>query len=114
MTDLQRLGDYEIVREVGRGGMGVVYDARNVRLNGKRVALKIILSAGRTPLAAERFRREANSAARLVHPGIVQVYDFGEAEGRPYIAMEFVDGRPLDGLIGAGAPAEETSGEEAT
>jgi serine/threonine protein kinase/Flp pilus assembly protein TadD len=107
---MQRLGNYEIVREVGRGGMGVVYEALDEKLGRRRVALKVILNAGRTRQDVERFRREATSAARLDGPGVVRVFDFGEIEGRPYIAMEFVDGRSFDDLIrSAIAPPEVDS-----
>jgi serine/threonine protein kinase len=104
MTEVQKLGEYEILREVGRGGMGVVYEALDTRLGGRRVALKVILNTSRGRHSSERFRREANSAARLVNPGIVQVFNFGEVEGKPFIAMEFVDGTPFDELLKRHAP----------
>src|ERR1700704_6258883 len=92
----RRLGDFEVVRELGRGGMGVVYEARQVSLN-RRVALKVLPGIGRSnPQAVERFRREAASAAKLTHPNIIQVYAFGESAGHHYIAMEFVDGPSLE------------------
>ncbi len=92
---------YEVVREVGRGGMGVVYEARNVRLN-RPCALKMILAgAHASPESAVRFLVEAEAAGRLRHPNIVQVFHVGEAEGLPFVEMELVGGggleRRLDG-----------------
>jgi WD40 repeat protein len=86
---------YKIERELGRGGMGVVYLARDERL-GRWVALKMLL-AGALAGAKERarFRTEAEAAARLQHPHMVQVYEVGEQEGRPYLALEYVAGSSL-------------------
>src|SRR5260370_17873649 len=97
---------YDVLDVLGRGGMGVVYRARHIRLN-RIVALKVILSgshAGEHELA--RFQTEAETIARLSHPHIVQVYEVGQSEGRPYLALEFVDGGSLDQkLTGAPQPA---------
>lgn len=90
---------YEILSELGRGGMGVVYLARQLGLN-RPVALKMILSgehAGQTE--RDRFRREAESVAALQHPNIVQIYDVGEAQGRPYLAFEYVGGGSLAAIL---------------
>ncbi len=89
------VGPYEIIDELGTGGMGVVYKARHIHLN-RIVALKMIiggLNVGETHL--ERFRLEAEVVAKLNHPNIVQVYDVGEHNGVPYIALELVDGGNL-------------------
>ncbi|MFO0841398.1 MAG: protein kinase [Gemmataceae bacterium] len=83
---------FEVLSEVGRGGMGVVYQARQEKLR-RTVALKFLSGAGQEcPETLLRFRREAESAARLQHPNIVQIFEVGEAGGRPYIVMEFVAG----------------------
>ena len=95
----QVLGDYRIVREIGQGGMGIVYEAEQVSL-GRRIALKVITSARNTSAAAvTRFRREAAVASRLDHPGLCAVYDAGTEDGTPYIAMAFVPGRTLAQII---------------
>ena len=86
---------YEIMRELGRGGMGIVYQARQLALQ-RSVALKMILvgaHAGAKDIA--RFAGEAKVIARLQHPNIVQIYDVGDAAGRPYFALEFVAGGSL-------------------
>ena len=85
----------EVIAFLGKGGMGAVYEARQPAL-GRRVALKV-LPARATAQAgfAERFNREARALARLSHPGIVSVYDFGQADGLPYFLMEYVDGATL-------------------
>ncbi len=90
-----RIGRYEILGEIGRGGMGTVYRARDPVLD-RFVALKQ-LSADMLaePAMRERFLREARSAARLQHPNIVTVYEFGEVEGTPFIAMELLEGDNL-------------------
>jgi len=96
-----RLGDFVIGRELGRGGMGVVYEAEQRGL-GRRVALKVLPPAlGRDPRRIARFRREAQAAGRLRHPGIVPVYSFGEAAGTPFFAMELVRGRSLAQILAA-------------
>jgi WD40 repeat protein/serine/threonine protein kinase/tetratricopeptide (TPR) repeat protein len=93
---LQQLGDYRIIREVGRGGMGVVYEAEQVSL-GRHVALKVLprkmLLDGRH---SRRFVREARAAARLHHTNIVPVFGVGEQDGMPYYVMQFIQGRGLD------------------
>src|SRR5262245_16688207 len=89
---VKRLGDFELLREIGRGGMGVVYDARQVSLN-RRVALKVLAGGlGLTPKAVLRFHREAEAAAKLHHTNIVPVYATGEQDGTHFYAMELIEG----------------------
>ncbi len=101
LPQLERLGEYRIVREVGRGGMGVVFEAEQESL-GRRVALKVLPQASLlTGNQLERFRREAQTAARLHHTHIVPVFDSGEADGFHYYAMQFIDGQSLDHVVKA-------------
>lgn len=94
--DLPTISGYEILGELGRGAMGVVYRARQVGLD-RTVALKMILAGGHAgPEQLTRFQTEAQAVAQLQHPGIVQVHDVGEQNGLPYFSLEFVDGQPLN------------------
>jgi WD40 repeat protein len=96
---LEVVGDYRILREVGRGGMGVVYEAEQVSL-GRRVALKILpAQATRDHKALERFKREARAAARLHHTNIVPVFEVGQVGGVCFYAMQFIQGQGLDQVI---------------
>jgi serine/threonine-protein kinase len=97
-----RVGDYKLLAEIGRGGMGVVYLAEQAQLK-RKLAVKMIL---RGPLASqddrERFLAEAQAAARLDHPGIVPVYQVGEDGGRMYFSMKYINGPTLSNLLEAG------------
>src|SRR5262245_31039642 len=88
-------GPYRVVREVGRGGMGVVYEAVHQALN-RRVALKVLPVHNARPGQLERFLREAQTAAGLHHTNIVPVFDVGQVAGVPYYAMQFIPGVGLD------------------
>jgi serine/threonine protein kinase len=93
---LQQLGDYQILRVVGRGGMGVVYEAQQLSL-GRHVAIKVLPShALLDPRHLGRFQREARSAAKLHHTNIVPVFCIGEQDGLHYYVMQFIHGLGLD------------------
>ena len=94
-----RLGDYHILREVGRGGMGVVYEAEQLCL-GRRVALKVLpFTAALNPEHRQRFQIEAHAAAQLHHPHIVPIFGVGCENGIHYYAMQFIDGHSLAAII---------------
>src|SRR6202158_3319186 len=98
-SQTQRPGDFEILRELGRGGMGVVYEARQVSLN-RKVALKVLSGGlGLTPKSVQRFHREAEAAAKLHHTNIVPVYATGEENGTHFYAMELIEGQSLDHVL---------------
>jgi hypothetical protein len=101
----QRFGRYEVIDELGRGAMGVVYRARDTEI-GRVVAIKVILTANASPQDIakykQRFRREAQAAGRLSHPGIVTIHDIAEDDiGQPYLVMEYIEGQPLNVLMSA-------------
>ena len=104
LPDGVRIGKYTLLREIGRGGMGVVYEAEDPDLR-RRVALKVLKHDSPDPTAAERLRREAAIAAQLQHPNIIAVHEVGTTTGTrggpplPFIAMEFVEGRTLAELL---------------
>src|SRR5438552_2656284 len=106
------LGKYHVVRELGRGGMGIVYEARDVSLQ-RRVALKVLQPQDPpSSVAIDRFRREAAIGEKLRHPNIVRVLESGaacDARGRRlhFLAMEYVEGRTLSRAIAEGAPRDE-------
>jgi WD40 repeat protein/serine/threonine protein kinase len=96
---LRQLGDYQILREIGRGGMGVVYEAQQLSL-GRHVAIKVLPShALLDPRQLGRFEREAKAAARLHHTNIVPVFGVGEQDGLPYYVMQFIPGLGLDTVL---------------
>jgi tetratricopeptide (TPR) repeat protein/predicted Ser/Thr protein kinase len=102
-TDLPQVPGYEVEAVLGRGGMGIVFQARHLRLN-RPVALKMVLDgAYADPLDRARFQREAAAAAAIQHPNIVQVYDVGESNGRPFFTMEYIEGGSLAKRL-AGTP----------
>jgi hypothetical protein len=97
--DEKRLGDFVLLREVGRGGMGVVFEARQLSL-GRRVAVKVLpFAAVLDSKQIARFKNEAQAAAQLLHPNIVPVFAVGVERGVHYYAMQFIDGQPLDRTI---------------
>src|SRR5262249_36600268 len=112
---LPQVPGYEVQGELGRGGMGVVYRAWHLRL-GRAVALKMLLAGPcARPEELERFRREAQAVAALRHANIVQVYDVGDVEGRPFFTMEFVEGGNLAQQIqGVPQPARQAAALVAT
>ncbi|MFT7581546.1 MAG: serine/threonine protein kinase, partial [Myxococcota bacterium] len=103
---IRRIGGYDILGELGRGGMGVVYDAYSLRLC-RRCAIKVMIAGEQaSQIQLVRFQNEAMLAARLRHPNIVQVFDAGEEEGQFYFVMEYVDGLSLEDI--AEQPSFET------
>ena len=107
------LGDFELLREIGRGGMGVVYEARQISLN-RRVAVKLLpFAAVLSARQIARFKHEAQAAAHVQHPNIVPVFAIGVERGVHYYAMQFIDGQPLDRAImelsrGQGLPRQSS------
>jgi serine/threonine-protein kinase len=112
---LPRIPGYEVEAVLGRGGMGIVFRARHLRLN-RSVALKMALAGAYAgPRERSRFQQEAEAVAGLRHPNLVHVYDVGEAAGRPYFTMEYVDGGSLaQKLTGTPQPARQAAALVAT
>ena len=96
---VNKIGKYEVVDVLGKGGMGVVYKATDPRI-GRLVAIKMMTGGfAENPDLLKRFYREAQSTGMLQHPNIVIVYDLGDQEGNPYLVMEYLQGEALDRLI---------------
>ncbi len=107
---LQTIGDYRLVREIGRGGMGVVYEAWQVSLR-RRVALKVLpFTSGNDAKQIGRFKNEAQAAAQVQHPNIVPVFAVGEESGVHYYVMQLIEGQSLTSLLGAMRSGGEPSG----
>jgi serine/threonine-protein kinase len=101
MADLQQIGKYKILGKIGQGAMGEVFKAHDPILN-RYVAIKTMSAAiGADDELRKRFLREAQSAARLNHPNIITLYDFGEDQGKIYMAMELLLGADLKDLLGS-------------
>jgi eukaryotic-like serine/threonine-protein kinase len=95
-----KLGPYEILAPIGKGGMGEVYKARDTRLH-RDIAIKVLPQAFASEAARERFQREARAASALNHSNICAVYDVGEEAGHPFLVMELLSGKTLREQIGA-------------
>src|SRR4051812_33627625 len=96
---LTKIGKYDVVEVLGKGGMGIVYKATDSRI-GRMVAIKMMTGGfAENPDLLKRFYREAQSTGMLQHPNIVIVYDLGDQEGNPYLVMEYLEGEPLDKMI---------------
>lgn len=107
----QRIGEYDLVRELGRGGMGIVYEAIQASL-GRRVALKVLTSGVlATDKQVRRFRREAKAAGRLHHTNIVPVFGVGESQGTHFYAMQLIPGVSLDRIVDVMSQAATTDGQ---
>jgi serine/threonine protein kinase len=106
----QSLGRYSILTQLGEGGMATVYKAYDTHLE-RHVAVKIVRREVFSPLVLERvlkrFERESKALAKLSHPNIVHVHDFGEYEGAPYLVMEYLPGATLKAKLGAPMPWQE-------
>src|ERR1700683_1368873 len=100
LTAGTRLGPYEILVLIGAGGMGEVYRGRDARL-GRDIAIKVLPERFATPVARERFLREARACSALSHPNICAIYDLGDSGGRPFLVMELLEGETLRRRIGS-------------
>ena len=107
---LPNVPGYEIIRLIDQGGMGIVYEARQIEL-GRTVAIKMISGVRIKPKALARFRYEAEAAARLQHANFVQIFDIGEVNGRPFFSMEYVSGGSLADLLVRKPPSARQAAE---
>src|SRR5579862_1898655 len=99
MLGMRFIGRYKVLEELGRGGMGIVYRGEDPRLE-RAVAIKVLPPRKTSGKALERFNREARVCARLDHPYILKIYDFGQEEETYHIVMEFVEGVTMRDIIG--------------
>src|SRR2546422_987070 len=104
-----QFGDYELLEELGHGGMGVVYRARHAKLDRLVASKMLLLGQFSSEQAVQRFQREARAAAGVRHPNIVAIHDIGQVEGQHYLTMEFVQGRSLSSWLRDG-PLPPTCG----
>jgi serine/threonine-protein kinase len=108
-----QFGDYELLEQIGRGGMGVVFKAWQVSLK-RIVAVKMLLDSHlASPAAVERFRIEAKAAKKLAHPNIVPIYEVTDIEGQHFFSMPLIEGEGLDSKIRAGEYKVESTSEDA-
>ena len=98
------IGRYEIIGPIGSGGMGSLWRARDPKIGGRTLAIKILKEGIDNEEVRRRFMQEANAAGVLEHENIVRIFDVGEHEGEPFIAMEFIDGETLSAGYDAGSP----------
>ena len=98
---------YEIVRQIARGGMGVIYEAQDQK-NNKKVAFKILSLSTTSPIAMKRFEREFKICSHLLHPNIIETYDSGLYNSSPYMVMDYIQGKPIDTYIKEHDPAYGT------
>src|SRR5687767_9425013 len=107
-----RLGKYEVLRRIGKGGMGTVYQAIDTDLQ-RLVALKVMSpEMAANPVMRDRFKREARSAAKLRHDNIVSIYEYGEHQGQCYLALEFVDGKDLHEFVSRNGKLDPSAARE--
>jgi len=104
ITPTSRIGRYELLREIGRGGMAVLYEARHVHLDMRVAVKRPLASHTGGDVAQARFRNEALYAARIRHPNVIRIHDYDVEDGAPYIAMDLIEGSPLSAILAAHGP----------